>query len=290
MVLSDFAGTKASGLLQKRLGEYADRMLQYQQTVQNLTLAYQETLTEAKNALFRLRLIKAIQMWLRSERIDDDIRRIRRQAPIIPSASIDELQAKAGDDAEKRLDDYLAACLDARWTLISGYMGRGGEIDRILVGPWGVYAFEVKGNRGTVYSDGQRWWVERRNHQNQLISAKPLARAPDAQLNKAVKWLAEWLKRNKIDLPITRVVIFTASDARIGAVSDADADVVTTLRELDFGYLFDPLAKGDPLTPKVCERIIGLIKRDHAFCKKYDHPGGWRTTNKRTKQPRLAAP
>lgn len=268
LVLSGFAGEKALGLLEKRRDEYADRVLLHQQTLQNFTSDHQKALAEARNALFRLRLAKAIQMWIRSERIEDDIRRIRDCTPIVPSASIDERQARAGDEAEKRLDEYLVTCLDAKWTLISGYMGHGGEIDRILVGPWGIYAFEVKGNRGVACSDGSRWWTEKLNRRGDHIHTKALSRAPDAQLNKAVKWLAGWLGRNKIDLPITRVVLFSASDARIGAVSDADVDFVTTLRELDLGYLFDPLAKDGQLAPEVCERIVGLIKRDHAFCEK----------------------
>lgn len=268
VVLSSFAGEKALGLLEKRRDEYAARVLLHQQTLQNLTSDHQKALSEAKNALFRLRLAKAIQMWIRSERIDDDIRRIRDCAPIVPSASIDELQARAGDEAERRLDEYLLTCLDAKWTLISGYMGHSGEIDRILVGPWGIYAFEVKGDRGVACSDGSRWWMEKTNRRGDHIHTKTLSRAPDAQLNKAVKWLAGWLGRNKIDLPITRVVLFTAPDARIGAVNDADVDFVTTLREMDLGYLFDPLTKGGALAPEECERIVGLILRDHSFCEK----------------------
>lgn len=265
LVLSDFAGEKAFGLLEKRHDEHAERMLSHLQTLQNLTSAHQKTLAEARNALFRLRLVKALQMWIRSERIDGDIRRIRNHAPIGPLATIEEMQAKSGEAAEKRLDEYLASCLDGKWMLISGYMGRGGEIDRILIGPWGICAFEIKGNRGVACSDGTRWWMEKRNRQGNLIGTKPLSRPPDAQLNKAVKWLAGWLERNKINIPITRVVLFTATDARIGSISNADADFVTTLMDLDLGYLFDPLAKGSALAPDVCERIVNLIRRDHAF-------------------------
>lgn len=271
LVLSNFAGEKAFGLHEKRRNEHVERVLSHQQTLQNLSSAYQKTLTEAKNALFRLRLVKALQIWIRSERIDDEIRRIRNHAPIGPLATIEEMQAQSGEAAERRLDEYLATCLDARWTLISGYMGNGGEIDRILIGPWGIYAFEIKGNRGVACSDGTHWWMEKRDRQSQLVSKKPLARAPDAQLSKAVRWLEGWLKRNAsgdAQTRIVRVVLFTAEDAQIGAIRNADADVVTTLSELDLGYLFDPVAKGTTMEPDVCERIIDLITRDHTFCEK----------------------
>lgn len=265
IVLSNFAGGKASALLIDRCKAYDAKGQAYRQSLQHLESAHKKALSTFRDAILGFRLIEAWRMWWESERVDDEIRRVSRHAPMWQAASIEEQQARTGDEAEKLLDEYLTTCLDARWTLISGYMGRGGEVDRILIGPWGVFAFEVKGNRGVVCSDGIRWWMEKRNRSGNLIGAKQLARSPDAQLNKAVKWLAGWLVRNKSELPITRVVLFTAPDARIGSIYDVDADFVTTLMDMDIGYLFDPLAKGGALAPDTCERIINLIRRDHAF-------------------------
>jgi hypothetical protein len=185
------------------------------------------------------------------------------------AASVEERQARAGDESERMLDEFLGFALGDQWTLIAGYSGRGGEIDRILIGPWGVYAFEIKGNRGVIHSDGSRWWVERYGKYGDLMGAKELHRAPDAQLARAVKPLQCWLDRNGVDgVGIRKVVLFAAEDALIGRVQYKEVDVVTTLRGLDLGNLFNPGPEGSRLSQQLCERIVILIQADHDFWKR----------------------
>ncbi|MFN3884607.1 MAG: nuclease-related domain-containing protein, partial [Rhodocyclaceae bacterium] len=155
-----------------------------------------------------------------------------------------------------------------QWTLIAGYHGRTGEIDRILIGPYGVFAFEIKGNRGVINANANGWWVERYDRHGTLINAKQLPRAPDAQLEKATASLQQWLKRNGIHERISRIVLFAAEDAALGRIEHSRADWVVTLRGLDLGRLFlsGPHASdGEHCDAEMRERIVGLVLKDHKF-------------------------
>lgn len=265
ITLSSFAGDRADALRQQRIQDYEMQCARQRLRLIDFSMAHDLALSRAKYSLSRFDLIEAWRSWRESRRAERAIEQLRRMAPVVRAASIDERQARAGDEAERRLDEFLAIALDDQWTLIAGYSGRGGEIDRILIGPWGVFAFEIKGNRGVIYSDGTRWWVERFDRRGNPLGTKTLPRAPDAQLAKTAGWLEGWLRRNKIDLRVGRVILFPAEDAQIGTILNADADIVTTLRELDLGYLFDPVSKGTAMDPDVCGRIANLVVRDHSF-------------------------
>jgi hypothetical protein len=127
----------------------------------------------AKAAFREFRLIDAWQAWLKARRTQTTRTRVRFAPPRVRSASIEEQQARFGDEAEGRLDDYLAEHLGEQWTLIAGYVGRGGEIDRVLVGPGGIYAFEIKGNRGIIHADETGWYAERFDRRGRLVSTRP---------------------------------------------------------------------------------------------------------------------
>jgi len=265
ITLSRFAGDRANALRQQRIHDYELRCAEHQSRLVEYIGVRDVARLRAKQALRNFRLLDAWRSWHESRRAEKVLEQLRRMAPVVRAASIEEQQARVGDEAERRLDDCLAVALDAKWTLIAGYSGRGGEIDRILIGPWGIYAFEVKGNRGVIHSDGSRWWVARFGRHGKPLGIKVIPRAPDAQLAASTKWLAKWFARNGIWEPIVRVVLFTADDARLGIIRSTDADLVATLRSLDLGNLFDPGSKRSSLAPQLCERIANLVVRDHLF-------------------------
>lgn len=265
ITLSSFAGDRANALQQQRIRDYEARYTEHQSRLVEYRGVRDMARLRAKHALRDFRLIEAWRSWHESRRAERVLEQLRRMSPVVRAASIEEQQARVGDEAERRLDEFLAIALDDQWTLIAGYSGRGGEIDRILIGPWGIYAFEVKGNRGVIHSDGSCWWVERFGRHGNPLGIKAIPRAPDAQLAASTKWLAKWLARNGIGEPIVRVVLFTADDARLGIVRSTDADLVATLISLDLGNLFDPGSKRSSLAPQLCERIANLVVRDHSF-------------------------
>jgi hypothetical protein len=264
--LNNFAGQKAAAMRRKRHTDYEIEALKHQIRLIDLDAEYGQAMRAARYALQDFRFLEAWRKWKESRVVLATLKTIRRLPPVLRVASIEEQQARAGDEAERMLDEFLGFALGDQWTLIAGYSGRGGEIDRILIGPWGVYAFEIKGNRGMIHSDGSRWWVERYGCRGDLVSAKELHRDPDAQLARAVRPLQSWLGRNDVNhVPIRKVVLFTAEDAILGRIQHKEVDVVTTLRGLDLGNLFNPGSEDSRLSPQLCERIVSLIQRDHAF-------------------------
>lgn len=273
IVLSNFAGQTAEALRRQREQEYEQESEAHRMRLEAARQSRDRAWSEAKRFLSRLELLEAWRSWRKSRQAEKDAARILARMPVVRPASIEEEQARAGDEAERRLDEFLSEALGENWTLIAGYHGRGGEIDRILVGPWGVYAFEIKGNRGVFHSDGARWWVEKFDRCGKALETKALPRSPDAQLVKAAGSLQRWLKRNGIDERITKVVLFTAEDACLGRIERSSSDWVATLRGLDLGRLFDPASRKGILGAATCKRVVRLILEDHAFWERQrQHP------------------
>ena len=263
IVLSDHAGKLAHELQQTRVAEYEQQRAKQAAMASAVDERQREYAVAAKQALRRLRLLQAWQQWRQAARLQKLLCDIRDHRPMLQQASVEEMQAQAGSEAERRVDAFFASALGERWTLIAGYCGPSGEIDRILIGPWGIYAIEIKGNRGVIESDGQRWWAKRYGHHGDLLDIKTLPRAPDAQLCKAVTPLQRWLDKNGVEQRITTVVLFAAEDAHIGRMDSACADVVTTLGTLDLGLLFDPEPGQERLVASRRESVVRLVVKDH---------------------------
>lgn len=132
ITLSSFAGDRADALRQQRIQDYEMQCARQRLRLIDFSMARDLALSRAKYSLSGFDLIGAWRSWRESRQAERAIEQLRKAAPIARSASIEEQQARAGDEAEKRLDEYLAMCLGEKWTLIAGYSGRNGEIDRIL--------------------------------------------------------------------------------------------------------------------------------------------------------------
>lgn len=280
IVLSNFAGETAEAMRQQRLREYDEQSEQYRAKLEVACQMRDHAMSEAKRSLSSLDLLKAWRSWRKSYQAEKEIARIKARTPIVRSASIEEQQARAGDEAERRLDEFLSEALGDQWTLIAGYHGRAGEIDRILIGPWGIYAFEIKGNRGVIHYDGAQWWTEKFDRRGNSLGRKVLPRAPDVQLAKAAEGLERWLRRNGVDQRIVKVVLFTAEDAVLGRIERPSVECVATLKYLDLGRLFNPASKQSALAQVVCERIANLAVRDHLFWERRRH-GALETADRR---------
>lgn len=263
IVLSDYAGQLAQELQQVRAAQQEDQNARLAAMASAVDKGRREHVSAAKQDLRRWRLLDAWRRWRQAARLQKLLREIRDYRPVPQQVSVEERQAQAGSEAERRVDVFFASALGERWTLIAGYCGPNGEIDRILIGPYGIYAIEIKGNRGVIESDGQRWLVKRYGRRGDLLDIKTLPRAPDAQLSKAVMPLQRWLDKNGVEQRITTVVLFAAEDVRIGRMDSACADVVTTLGSLDLGCLFDPESEEERLAASQRERIVRLVVKDH---------------------------
>ena len=187
-------------------------------------------------------------------------------SPLIRSASKEESLWDNGHEGERRLDDFLQERLDNDWTLIAGCRNHRGEIDRILVGPMGVFAFEVKNHVGVIYCQGDRWWRDRFDHGGRILeSGAPIndrgGRGPSQQLNEPVDHLQIRLGHLLPGGRIIRIVIFTNAEARLGEMCEITVDVVSTLASLDLAQLLG--ISTVRLSSGQCESVCNSIVATH---------------------------
>jgi hypothetical protein len=187
--------------------------------------------------------------------------------PIKQQAGTDEQVWASGNHGERKVLDHLSYLSD-EWTLVSGYRNSKGEIDQILVGPKGLFAFEVKYVNGVVNADGDRWWIDKYDKYGNLVeSNKSLTdkggRAPSRQLNDSVNQLQAFLlKRIGIDT-IIRTVVLSHQSSKLGTIRNMTVDAIVTMDTFDVNSL---LLKSNDLLDKIAiEKVLDLIKKDHKY-------------------------
>jgi hypothetical protein len=153
--------------------------------------------------------------------------------PTAEAPGNDEAIWNAGLAGEKALEDHLAKSLGDEWVLISGFKGRNGEVDEILVGPSGMFAIEIKNVNGVVSCNGDTWSLDKYDRYGNLVeSDKPIAdktgRGPSRQLNESTQPLRENLRQVQ---HIYTIVMLTHERARLGDIRDATVDEVSVLSD-----------------------------------------------------------
>jgi hypothetical protein len=173
-----------------------------------------------------------------------------------------EESIRAGHDAEQAVAQKLGRALNGDWVLFCGYRNRRGEIDGLLLGPGGLFAYEVKYHNATMYISGDDWQSEKFDRYGNLVSGRtPMrdkgGRSPSVQLNEPAVALADWLRKRGQQIAITPVVLLTHERARVAAIRNPTVQVETSVK----GLLH--LAGQSPATLSARQRAeIGQIIRD----------------------------
>jgi hypothetical protein len=172
-----------------------------------------------------------LRLTFRARRERKELTRLRAfsQVPTNKESAI-----RAGRDAERQVEADLEHALDGEWTLFRGYRNRRGEIDGLLLGPGGLFAYEVKYLNGTIYISGDEWLSERFDRYGNLVKPRaPLrdrgGRSPSRQLNDPANALGEWLGQRGQRVTITPVVLLVHERSRIGAIRNPTAEVATSV-------------------------------------------------------------
>ncbi|TWI61743.1 nuclease-like protein [Desulfobotulus alkaliphilus] len=188
--------------------------------------------------------------------------------PQMAEASRNEMVWNAGGEGEQRVSDSLKQIFSDEWTVVSGYKNRGGEIDKILVGPTGVLAIEIKFVNGRVSCAGDRWWRDKYDKYGNLVQSNvPIAdkrgRGPSAQVNDAADRLQEFLHKRGIALRVARAVVLSHSSSSISQFQGQTVDLIATLDQLIASELSSAVTGG--LGGGTAQQILTLIKKDHEF-------------------------
>ncbi len=104
-------------------------------------------------------------------------------------------QYQAGRYAEEHAIDALRQHLNGQWTLFRNFDWpdrRWGDVDLILVGPGGVWTFEVKAYSGQIRNRGDRW--ERRGR----FGWRAISRHPGRQARRNAARLNQYLREKGI--------------------------------------------------------------------------------------------
>jgi Nuclease-related domain len=211
---------------------------------------------------------RAERRWLRWLRLVFTVRReareVARQRLSARRPTGREESLRAGHDAEQRVADNLSRALNGDWELFLGYRNRRGEIDGLLVGPGGLFAYEVKYHNATVHISGDDWQSEKFDrYGNQVSDRAPMTdkrgRSPSRQLSEPAAMLADWLGKRGYPVSVTPVVLLTHERARVGSIRNPTVDVETSVQ----GLL--RLVKQSPSALGASQRaaIAQIIRDDH---------------------------
>ncbi len=265
VVLSDHTGEKISELRKRRQREFDQRMSEYQGIVADRQQRGQEIKRDMARSWKTFPLIGF--MWHLLRLILHGIVG-NPPKPKLEASSQEEAIWESGNQGESRVANRLAGQLDDRWTLISGYRNNRGEIDRMLVGPRGICALEIKYINGVVHFNGDEWWRDKYDRYGNLVEAgEPIVdrrgRSPSQQLNDAASQLQGFLNRHGHATQISRVVVLAHDRSQVGTTANRTVNGVCTVRALDVNILYPD--DFPTLDPESVDHLVEQIEGDHQF-------------------------
>jgi hypothetical protein len=175
----------------------------------------------------------------------------------------DAIAYKVGRWGEERVVEALRTSLDGRWTLIRNFTwpGRkGGDIDLVLVGPGGVWAFEIKAYAGRVRNIGDTWARQGKRGWRRL----PIN--PGAQARRNAANLKAFLDAQSVPVSWVQPVVIWAG----GEAADPDDRSILTIEQPKTPVWISPEIAdraGDPwqgrgaLDQETTEKIVDLLAR-----------------------------
>jgi len=187
--------------------------------------------------------------------------------PKMEAVSHEERRWTSGGEGEDLVAKYLERYLHDDWTLISGYVNNRGEIDKLLVGPSGVFAIEVKYLNGRISCTPNGWWRDKYDNYGNLVnSAIPIAdkggRSPSRQVNEAADQLQKFLDRNLGPGRVRRAVLLSHEKSTIERLDDTSVELICRLMDLDVkGFV----GTSQDLSPEGVAKVVKLIEQDHAY-------------------------
>lgn len=190
------------------------------------------------------------------------------QKPVMAAPTREEAVWSAGGEGEQRVTEALSAFLSDDWVLISGYRNQGGEIDKLLIGPLGVLAIEIKFVNGRVFCDGDKWWRDKYDRYGNLVeTGVPIAdkrgRGPSAQVNAAADRLQSFLAKRSSMQSVARAVVLSHNSSEIGRIKNQTVDLIATLGQLSMSTIAFSLKGG--LAGVAPLHVVELIRKDHEF-------------------------
>ena len=269
IILSDHTTAQLNAAQQERQRQYHVRLFSYNEAI---------TKHDERKVQARVRLSEAWNQRHIWETLSGFFKMIgayvirKPSRPIMQGAGDQEKIWSAGNEGEKKVENFLSSNLDDQWTLINGYKNGKGEIDQILVGSRGVFAIEIKYSNGTIFCDGDRWWRDKYDQYGNLVETNKLiadkrGRSPSRQVNESSELLQSFLQKRYPSLRIYRSIIWAHDRSKLGVVNNLNVDYTAVVNDWDLGrFLRNSTYQ---LSQDEQQRIIESIRKDHTY---YNQP------------------
>lgn len=165
-------------------------------------------------------------------------------APAMQEAGNEEMKWRSGHHGEELVANHMAGLSDD-WVLLKGFKNQYGEVDQLLVGPGGMFAFEIKYINGVVHCTADKWWFDKYDRHGNLVEAgRQIAdrggRHPGKQLDEPMMLLEALVGQNSPVECFTRVVVLAHPNSRVGTVDGLryqGVDSVITLPDFTDGWM-----------------------------------------------------
>lgn len=163
-----------------------------------------------------------------------------------------------GVNGEEILRRKLRSTLSEDYTAFYNVPLNPGDIDCVVVGPSGVYAFEVKNHRGEiVYNEGG--WSQIKVGRGGTAYKGHLSN-PSGQLGKYIRQLREELEKKGVGVWVNGFVVFTNPEARV--IIEAEMKKIKAVTVDEVSTLFErqnPTLHGDKRV--VVESALMALKK-----------------------------
>lgn len=292
IILSDHTADRLNHKEVQRQKQYEEALKKYNAECKNTDIAYEEALkaydhakrdwqqninsikTKQKTAWKRNAWWQAVRhtfqlfLALISDKPSVPNKTARPSEPIKKGVDEDDRIWQSGRAGEQQAQDLLLNRLNSDWRLFSGYKNRKGEVDKILVGPEGIFAIEIKNINGDIYCNGDRWWKDKYDNYGNLVEWDlPIqdrkGRSPSQQLNEPVDMLQEYLKRTFPLCQIYRIVVFTHEASTIKELTSPTVNEVVIIDDWNLNNTFErSIFK---LSAAEIAKISKMIESDHKF-------------------------
>jgi hypothetical protein len=176
----------------------------------------------------------------------------------------ERIPSHPGEVRGEQIFDIWLAGLSDDWSLLCGYRNRKGEIDRLLIGPGGVWAFGVRGQRVVLHVDGEDWRCAGVDGGVDLSGGSPATdeggRSWGRQVVEPAADLAVFLTGRNHSVPVGTGVVLVADGARVATCRRAGVDLVTARADEVLAAIDDA---PHLLAASTRSAVIRLIEKDH---------------------------
>lgn len=152
-----------------------------------------------------------------NKKIADSQEIIAAHQQLIEKLSVDRSKISSGLNGENAVAEFLKQQVNEKWVIIEGFMGGKGEIDFVLIGPAGVFAFEVKNRNGVISCNGDEWNLTKPDGTIENLKDNG-GRSPARQINETAGWMENELRRAGYSLSVPKAVIWAHPKAGLGSI------------------------------------------------------------------------